>query len=101
MAFRVLLFIIANVLGSIIQISTLPLIILSPLQSIGLIFNSILSCLLLPGDHFTNKLWVGTGIISLGAIIIAYNGNVNSTPSNSLLKPLPPIDERFHLILQN
>ena len=40
-------------------------------------------------------------IISLGAIIIAYNGNVNSTPSNSLLKPLPPIDERFHLILQN
>ena len=101
MAFRVLLFIIANVLGSIIQISTLPLIILSPLQSIGLIFNSILSCLLLPGDHFTNKLWVGTGIISLGAIIIAYNGNVNSTPSNSPLKPLPPIDERFHLILQN
>ncbi|KGR21766.1 hypothetical protein MG9_01891 [Candida albicans P37037] len=98
--FGFLLFIIANVLGSIIQISTLPLIILSPLQSIGLIFNSILSCLLLPGDHFTNKLWVGTGIISLGAIIIAYNGNVNSTPSNSPLKPLPPIDERFHLILQ-
>ncbi|CAX43712.1 hypothetical integral membrane protein, conserved [Candida dubliniensis CD36] len=98
--FGFLLFIIANVLGSIIQISTLPLIILSPLQSIGLIFNSILSCLLLPGDHFTNKLWVGTGIISLGAIIIAYNGNVNSMPPNSPSKPLPPIDERFHLILQ-
>ncbi|KAL6452319.1 hypothetical protein SBY92_001577 [Candida maltosa Xu316] len=94
--FGFLLFIVANVLGSIIQISTLPLIILSPLQSIGLIFNSLLSCLLLPNDHFTNKLWLGTGIISIGAIIIAYNGNVPPLPEKI---PLPSINERFHEIL--
>ncbi|RCK67842.1 hypothetical protein Cantr_03104 [Candida viswanathii] len=94
--FGFLLFIVANVLGSIIQISTLPLIILSPLQSIGLIFNSLLSCMLLPGDHFTNKLWLGTGIIAVGASIIAYNGNVPPLPQPD---PLPNIDERFHDIL--
>ncbi|KAK6867298.1 hypothetical protein K6H10_005754 [Candida tropicalis] len=95
--FGFLLFIVANVLGSIIQISTLPLIILSPLQSIGLIFNSMLSCLLLPGDHFTNKLWLGTGIIAVGASIIAYNGNVPPLPQPD---PLPTVDERFHEILE-
>lgn len=42
--FGFFLFIISNILGSLIQITTLPLIILSPLQSIGLIFNSLLSC---------------------------------------------------------
>lgn len=95
--FGFLLFIVANVLGSIIQISTLPLIILSPLQSIGLIFNSLLSCMLLPGDQFTTKLWLGTGIIAVGASIIAYNGNV---PPLSQPEPLPNIDERFHAILE-
>lgn len=76
------LFIIANVLGSLVQISTLPLIILSPLQSIGLIFNSIFSCLLLK-EVFTWKLGSGTLIISVCAFIIAYNGSI-PTPSTSL-----------------
>lgn len=70
-----LMFIVANILGSIVQISTLPLIILLPLQSIGLIFNSILSCMLLPGERFTKKLGWGTAVIALGAFFIAYNGN--------------------------
>lgn len=67
------LFITANIFGSFIQITTLPLIILSPLQSIGLIFNSLLSCVLL-GETFTFKLGFGTCLISIGAFIIAYNG---------------------------
>ncbi|EGW33347.1 uncharacterized protein SPAPADRAFT_55233 [Spathaspora passalidarum NRRL Y-27907] len=94
--FGFLLFIIANVLGSLIQITTLPLIILSPLQSIGLIFNSILSCLMLPGENFTTKLWTGTFIIAIGAFLIAYNGNVPPLPP-----PVPPpsADERFQNIL--
>lgn len=70
-----LMFIVANILGSIVQISTLPLIILLPLQSIGLIFNSILSCMLLSGERFTKKLGWGTAIIAVGAFLIAYNGN--------------------------
>ncbi|CUM66425.1 uncharacterized protein PRCAT00004089001 [Priceomyces carsonii] len=94
--FGFILFIIANVLGSLIQITTLPLIILSPLQSIGLIFNSILSCMLLPGESFTRKLGWGTVFISGGAFMIAYNG---STAPES-----PPgkehVDKRFALIIK-
>lgn len=92
------LFIVANVLGSAIQISTLPLIILSPLQSIGLIFNSIFSCLLLPGEYFTNRLWSGTGIIAFGACIIAYNGSTNNEPIEN--PPTPDINDNFKIILQ-
>ncbi|KAI5951878.1 hypothetical protein KGF54_004953 [Candida jiufengensis] len=89
------MFIIANVLGSVIQISTLPLIILSPLQSIGLIFNSIFSCLLLPGDHFTKKLWIGTGVIAVGAFTIAYNGSI---PPSLNDEPIHNIDKKFKII---
>lgn len=71
------MFIVANVLGLLIQISTLPLIVLSPLQSVGLIFNLVFSCLLLH-EPFTRKLGVGTGVIALGATIIAYNGQTDS-----------------------
>lgn len=88
------LFIVANIFGSLVQLTTLPLIILSPLQSIGLIFNSILSCMLLPGEHFTRKLGFGTLVIAAGAFIIAYNGSAE--------EPLQDIgtDERFHVILE-
>lgn len=72
------LFIVANVFGLLIQITTLPLIILLPLQSIGLIFNLVFSCLLLH-EPFTWKLGVGTVVIAVGATTIAYNGQ---TPTN-------------------
>lgn len=90
-----LLFIVANVFGSLVQLTTLPLIILSPLQSIGLIFNSIMSCLLLPGERFTKKLFFGTFVIALGAFVIAYNGAGG-------VEPPPDIgtDERFRLMMQ-
>lgn len=77
-----MLFIIANVFGSLIQLTTLPLIILSPLQSIGLIFNAILSCLLLPGEKFTKKLAIGTMVIANGAFVVAFNGNVEPAPED-------------------
>lgn len=91
--FGFILFIIANILGSLIQITTLPLIILSPLQSIGLIFNSILSCMLLPGEVFTRKLAIGTAIIAIGAFIIAFNGNTEQVdvPGDT--------DEKFAIII--
>ncbi|CAI5756487.1 unnamed protein product [Candida verbasci] len=91
------LFIIANILGSIIQITILPLIILSPLQSIGLIFNSIFSCLLIPGDVFTKKLWYGTIIISIGAFIIAYNVNVKPDDDDPI--NIPNVDERLQALV--
>lgn len=99
--FGFMLFIVANILGSLIQITTLPLIILSPLQSIGLIFNSILSCLMLPGEVFTRKLAVGTVVIAVGAFSIAYNGNVPPLVDSD---PPKDIAQRFddvmaHLLL--
>lgn len=90
-----LLFIVANIFGSLAQLTTLPLIILSPLQSIGLIFNSIMSCLLLPGEKFTKKLFLGTGIIAVGALIIAYNGSGSVKPPADI-----GTDERFRLMLK-
>lgn len=93
--FGFFLFIVSNVLGSLIQITTLPLIILSPLQSIGLIFNSLLSCLLLPGETFTWKLGVGTFIIAIGAFIIAYNGNAVPPPPDKDADA----NERFKIIM--
>lgn len=82
------MFISANILGLAVQISTLPLIILLPLQSIGLIFNSVLSCVLLD-EHFTHRLGYGTLSIAIGAFVIAYNG---ATPTDP---PGGSIDDRF------
>lgn len=76
-----ILFIIANVLGSLIQIQTLPLLVLSPLQSIGLVFNSVFACLLIRGEHFTRRLAYGTLVITLGASIVAYNSG-SEVPSH-------------------
>lgn len=89
------LFIVANVVGSVVQLSTLPLIVLSPLQSIGLIFNSVFSCLLLPGEHSSAKLAGGTVVIALGAFIIAYLGGSTSTKS-----PAGSTDERLRETLR-
>ncbi|KAM9920450.1 hypothetical protein OXX59_007216 [Metschnikowia pulcherrima] len=90
-----LLFIVANVFGSLVQLTTLPLIILSPLQSIGLIFNSVFSCTLLPGEHCTRKLVGGTVVIATGAFVIAYNGATSKPPPSDI-----NADERFRLLLE-
>lgn len=92
-----IMFLAANILGSLVQITTLPLIILLPLQSIGLIFNLILSCLLLPGENFTTKLGTGTVSIAIGALIIAYNGGIPP----ELPPAVPPsVDDKFTSILE-
>lgn len=62
-----------NVLGSIFQIGTLPLIILGPLGAISLLWNAILARLLL-GDLFSFHLITGTILIGLGALLIGLNG---------------------------
>lgn len=69
------LFIISNLIGSTIQIKTLPLIILSPLQSIGLIFNSVFASLIL-NESFTRINFVGTVLILIGALFIGYFNNL-------------------------
>lgn len=73
--FGFLLFICANIFGSSIQITTLPIIILSPLQSIGLIFNTLFSTFLL-NEVFTRFSFIGTIFTSLGAFMLAMFGSL-------------------------
>ncbi|KAK5111756.1 hypothetical protein LTR62_004676 [Meristemomyces frigidus] len=65
-----LLFLVANVVGSSIQITTLPLPLLSTLQASGLVFNSILASLLLK-EAFTWRTGYGTVLVAGGAGIIS------------------------------
>ncbi|KAI2639387.1 DUF803 domain protein [Xylaria nigripes] len=76
------MFIVSNVLGSSIQISTLPLPVLSTLQAAGLVFNSICATLIL-GEPFTKWSFWGTALVSAGAALIAIFGAIPS-PAHSL-----------------
>ncbi|KAI1125600.1 DUF803 domain protein [Nemania abortiva] len=76
------MFVISNVLGSSIQISTLPLPVLSTLQAAGLVFNSICATLIL-GEPFTKWSFWGTALVSAGAAMIAIFGAIPS-PAHSL-----------------
>ncbi|GMM29877.1 hypothetical protein DAMA08_026220 [Martiniozyma asiatica (nom. inval.)] len=77
------MFLIANLVGSSIQITSLPIIVLTPLQSIGLVFNTIFHSLIL-NETFTNCSLYGTILISFGAFFIAYCGGKISEPSYDL-----------------
>ncbi|ORY67358.1 uncharacterized protein BCR38DRAFT_426809 [Pseudomassariella vexata] len=76
------MFVIANVLGSSIQISTLPLPVLSTLQAAGLVFNSICATLILSEPFTRWSLW-GTMLVSAGALLIGIFGAIPS-PAHSL-----------------
>jgi magnesium transporter len=75
------MFIIANLVGSTVQISTLPLPVLSTLQAAGLVFNSICATLIL-GEPFTRwSLW-GTLLVSSGAVLIGVFGAIPAPAHN-------------------
>ncbi|KAI1434797.1 hypothetical protein GGR50DRAFT_660160 [Xylaria sp. CBS 124048] len=76
------MFVMSNILGSSIQISTLPLPVLSTLQAAGLVFNSICATLIL-GEPFTKWSFWGTALVSAGAALIAIFGAIPS-PAHSL-----------------
>ncbi|KAK6361088.1 hypothetical protein TWF730_004838 [Orbilia blumenaviensis] len=75
------LFITSNILGSSVQIGTLPLVILSPLQASGLVFNSICASALL-GEPFTLHSLVGTILVCVGAGLIAIFGTIKEPVHN-------------------
>lgn len=90
------MFIIANVLGSSIQISMLPLPVLSTLQASGLVFNSICATLIL-GEPFTRwSLW-GTLLVCSGAVLIAIFGAIPS-PAHKLSELLDLLGRRPFVI---
>lgn len=75
------MFIISNLLGSSVQISMLPLPVLSTLQASGLVFNSICATLIL-GEPFTRwSLW-GTLLVCSGAVLIAVFGAIPAPAHN-------------------
>ncbi|KAL5083359.1 hypothetical protein Trisim1_001512 [Trichoderma cf. simile WF8] len=83
------MFVIANILGSSIQISTLPLPVLSTLQAAGLVFNSICATLIL-SEPFTRWSLCGTLLVSGGAVLIAIFGAIPS--------PAHELDELLELL---
>lgn len=91
-----LLFLLANVFGSSVQITTLPLVILSSLQAIGLVFNSIFATLILH-EAFSNWSLAGTIFVSLGALFIAFFGAIPEP--NHTLPELVQLLKRPNFIL--
>ncbi|KAK3298312.1 magnesium transporter NIPA-domain-containing protein [Chaetomium fimeti] len=86
------MFIISNIVGSSVQISTLPLPVLSTLQASGLVFNSICATLIL-GEPFTRwSLW-GTLLVCGGAVLIAIFGAIPS-PAHKLSELLDLLGRR-------
>jgi len=77
-----IIFLASNILGSTVQITTLPLVILAPLQASGLIFNAVFASLILH-EGFTKLSLLGTVLVSVGAGLIAGFGALEE-PSHNL-----------------
>jgi drug/metabolite transporter (DMT)-like permease len=90
------MFIVSNLVGSTIQITTLPLPVLSTLQASGLVFNSICATLIL-GEPFTRWSLGGTLLVSSGAILIAVFGAIGE-PAHSLDQLLALLARRAFII---
>jgi drug/metabolite transporter (DMT)-like permease len=90
------MFIISNLVGSTIQITTLPLPVLSTLQASGLVFNSICATLIL-GEPFTRWSLGGTLLVSCGAILIAIFGAIPE-PAHTLNQLLELLARRTFVI---
>lgn len=76
------IFISSNLLGSLFQIASLPVVILAPLGAVSLLWNAFFARLLL-GDVFSPYMIFGTIAIAGGAVLIAVFGIVPE-PTHSL-----------------
>jgi magnesium transporter len=91
-----LLFLVANIVGSTIQITTLPLPLLSTLQASGLVFNSILASLLLKEPWTWRTAW-GTILVAGGAVLIS-SFSALPEPSHNLRQLIELLGKRDFLI---
>jgi hypothetical protein len=76
------IFITSNILGSIFQIASLPVVILAPLGAVSLLWNAFFARIIL-GDVFSKYMIIGTFLIGGGAVLIAIFGVVPE-PTHSL-----------------
>ncbi|KAF1828097.1 hypothetical protein BDW02DRAFT_603764 [Decorospora gaudefroyi] len=91
-----LMFVVANIVGSTIQITTLPLPVLSTLQASGLVFNSICASVILH-EPFTRYSFIGTMLVAGGALLIALFGAI-SEPSHNLDQLLALLARKHFLV---
>ncbi|KAI6810480.1 hypothetical protein KC332_g18458 [Hortaea werneckii] len=89
------LFLLANIVGSSIQITTLPLPLLSTLQASGLVFNSLLASLLLK-EPWTWRTGCGTLLVAGGAVLISLFSALPE-PSHSLTQLIELLGRRSFL----
>ncbi|PKI84628.1 hypothetical protein MVES_001564 [Malassezia vespertilionis] len=68
-------FLAANISGTIFQIGTLPVVILAPLGAVSLLYNALLARVLL-NDFMSQHMVLGSSMIAVGAVMIGYFGNV-------------------------
>lgn len=90
------MFVVANIVGSTIQITTLPLPVLSTLQASGLVFNSICASIIL-SEPFTRYSFIGTLLVAIGALLIALFGAI-SEPSHNLDQLLALLGRKHFLV---
>ncbi|SCU99826.1 LAME_0G05776g1_1 [Lachancea meyersii CBS 8951] len=83
------LFLLANIVGSTVQIATLPLIVLAPLQSCGLLFNSLAAHYVLK-EYSSWRTPVATLLIVTGGMVIGVMG-VSASNSHSITHSLPQL----------
>ncbi|KAF2098038.1 hypothetical protein NA57DRAFT_40189, partial [Rhizodiscina lignyota] len=91
-----LMFLIANIVGSTVQITTLPLPVLSTLQASGLVFNTICATILLH-EPFTRYSLLGTLLVAGGAVLIGTFGAMTE-PSHNLTQLLDLLARRNFLL---
>ncbi|PGH34095.1 hypothetical protein GX50_03058 [[Emmonsia] crescens] len=90
------MFVISNIVGSTIQITTLPLPVLSTLQASGLVFNTIFAALIL-GEPFTRYSIFGTILVCIGALMIGIFGAIGE-PAHTLDQLLALLGRRPFLL---
>src|ERR1700749_3947314 len=90
------IFLVSNIVGSTIQITTLPLPVLSTLQASGLVFNTACATLILD-EPFTKFSILGTLLVAGGAVLIALFGAM-SEPSHNLDQLLDLLGQRQFII---
>lgn len=91
-----LMFVTSNLIGSTIQITTLPLPVLSTLQASGLVFNTAFATLLLK-EPFTRYSAVGTVFTCVGAALIATFGAIGE-PAHNLQQLVDLLKEKSFII---
>jgi magnesium transporter len=76
------IFISSNIIGALVQIASLPVVILAPLGAVSLLWNAFFARFIL-GDVFSLWMILGTFFIAGGAVLIAIFGIVPE-PTRSL-----------------